>query len=230
MKFYRNRHIIRLLGVEVSSRTVRENTNICMENQDKKRILIIEAALKRFAHYGLSKTTMTEIAKDISFSKALLYYYFPDKLSLYVSSIEHLMQIMSRDLVKSIDKTTTATEGVLKLLQKRQGYIQKYYNLFESNQVISTELPEGLYEKFQRARTFEAIIIGSLFSRGIASGELAMEDPKLATDIFIDALSGIHFNILSRDKIMFPGKEQFKQIFAKEKMLAEIFLAGLKAK
>lgn len=55
-----------------------------MENQDKKRILIIEAALKRFAHYGLSKTTMTEIAKDISFSKALLYYYFPDKLSLYV--------------------------------------------------------------------------------------------------------------------------------------------------
>jgi len=201
-----------------------------MENQDKKRILIIEAALKRFAHYGLSKTTMTEIAKDISFSKALLYYYFPDKLSLYVNSIEHLMQIMSRDLVKSIDKTTTATEGILKLLQKRQGYIQKYYNLFESNQVISTELPEGLYEKFQRARAFEAIIIGSLFNRGIASGELAMEDPKLATDIFIDALSGIHFNILSRDKIMFPGKEQFKQIFAKEKMLAEIFLAGLKAK
>ncbi|WP_317172504.1 TetR/AcrR family transcriptional regulator [Pedobacter foliorum] len=217
-------------GIRVTSRTVRENSNICMENQDKKRVLIIEAALKRFAHYGLSKTTMTEIAKDISFSKALLYYYFPDKLSLYVSAIEHLMQIMSRDLVKSIDKTTTATEGVLKLLQKRQGYIQKYYNLFESNQVISTELPEGLYEKFQRARTFEAIIIGSLFNRGIASGELVIEDPKLATDIFIDALSGIHFNILSRDKIMFPGKEQFKQIFIKEKTLAEIFLSGLRAK
>lgn len=230
MKFCLCTNITHVQGIGVTSRTARENSNICMENQDKKRILIIEAALKRFAHYGLSKTTMTEIAKDISFSKALLYYYFPDKLSLYVSAIEHLMQIMSRDLVKSIDKTTTATEGVLKLLQKRQGYIQKYYNLFESNQVISTELPEGLYEKFQRARTFEAIIIGSLFNRGIASGELVIEDPKLATDIFIDALSGIHFNILSRDKIMFPGKEQFKQIFIKEKTLAEIFLAGLRAK
>lgn len=230
MKFCLYTNVLAFIVHEVTSRIIRENSNICMENQDKKRILIIEAALKRFAHYGLSKTTMTEIAKDISFSKALLYYYFPDKLSLYVNSIEHLMQIMSRDLVKSIDKTTTATEGVLKLLQKRQGYIQKYYNLFESNQVISTELPEGLYEKFQRARTFEAIIINSLFNRGIASGELVIEDPKLATDIFIDALSGIHFNILSRDKIMFPGKEQFKQIFIKEKTLAEIFLAGLRAK
>ncbi|WP_316791225.1 TetR/AcrR family transcriptional regulator [Pedobacter frigoris] len=201
-----------------------------MENQDKKRILIIEAALKRFAHYGLAKTTMTEIAKDITFSKALLYYYFPDKLSLYVSAVEHLMHMMSRELVKSIDKTKTSTEGILKLLQKRQAYIQKYYNLFESNQIIGNELPEDLYEKFQRAKTFEAIIISSLFTRGVASGELVIEDPKLATDIFIEALSGIHFNILSKGKLMFPGKEQFKQIFTKEKMFADIYMAGLQAK
>ncbi|SMC77939.1 TetR/AcrR family transcriptional regulator [Pedobacter africanus] len=201
-----------------------------MENQDKKRSLIIEAALKRFAHYGLSKTTMTEIAKDVSFSKALLYYYFPDKLSLYVSSIEHLMQIISRDLVKSIDKASTSTEGIYKLLQKRQSFIQKYYNLLESTQIIGSELPDNLYDKFSKARAFEAIIISSLFSRGIASGELAMEDPKLTTEIFLDALSGIHFNIMSKDKNIFPGKEQFKQIFIKEKLFAEIFLQGLKPK
>jgi len=201
-----------------------------MENQDKKRSLIIEAALKRFAHYGLSKTTMTEIAKDVSFSKALLYYYFPDKLSLYVSSIEHLMQIISRDLVKSIDKTSTSTEGIYKLLQKRQSFIQNYYNLLESTQIIGNELPDNLYDKFSKARAFEAIIISSLFSRGIASGELAMEDPKLTTEIFLDALSGIHFNIMSKDKNIFPGKEQFKQIFIKEKLFAEIFLQGLKPK
>jgi len=199
-----------------------------MENQDKKKGIIIEAALKRFAHYGLSKTTMTEIAKDVSFSKALLYYYFPDKLSLYVSTIEHLMQIISRDLVKSIDKTSTSTEGIFKLLQKRQAFIQKYYNLLESTQIMGNELPDDLYEKFSKARAFEAIIISSLFSRGITSGELAMEDPKLTTEIFLDCLSGIHFNIMSKDKNIFPGKEQFKQIFLKEKVFAEVFLQGLK--
>lgn len=201
-----------------------------MENQDKKKCIIIEAALKRFAHYGLAKTTMTEIAKDVSFSKALLYYYFPDKLSLYVSTIEHLMQIISLDLVKSIDKTNTSTEGIFKLLQKRQSFIQKYYTLLESTQVIATELPDDLNEKFIKARAFETIIISSLFNRGIASGELVIEDVKLTTEIFIDALSGIHFNITSKDKHIFPGKEQFKQIFLKEKVFAEIFLQGIKAK
>lgn len=200
-----------------------------MQRQDKKRSIIIEAALKRFAHYGLAKTTMTEIAKDVTFSKALLYYYFPDKLSLYVSAIEHLMHIMSRELVRSIDKTKTSTEGILRLLQKRQTYIQKYYNLFESNQLIGNELPEELFEKFERARAFETIIISSLFNRGMSNGELSMDDPKLTTDIFIEALSGIHFNILNKGKLMFPGKEQFKRIFQKEKVFADIFLAGIQA-
>lgn len=201
-----------------------------MENQDKKKVLIIEAALKRFAHYGLSKTTMTEIAKDISFSKALLYYYFPDKLSLYVSAIEHLMQIISRDLVKTVEKTSSSSEGIFKLLQRRQVFIQKYYNLLESSQMIGNELPDDLYKKFDKARTFETIIIGSLFSRGVTSGEFEIADSKLATEIFLDALSGIHFNIMSKDKNIFPGKEQFKKIFLKEKTFAEIFLEGLKAK
>ena len=200
-----------------------------MDNQDKKRVLIIEAALKRFAHYGLAKTTMTEISKDISFSKALLYYYFPDKLSLYVSTMEYLMHMISRDIVKSIDKTISCREAILKLVLKRQQYIQKYYNLFESSKMISNELPEELYEKFSRARAFESLLINSLFNRAIASGEMRMEDPKAVTEVFLDAVSGIHFNKLSREKQIFPGKEQFKTIFAKEKLLSEIFLTGLKA-
>jgi TetR/AcrR family transcriptional regulator len=201
-----------------------------MENQDKKRVLIIEAALKRFAHYGLAKTTMSEIAKDISLSKALLYYYFPDKISLYVSTMEFLMQKISRDTVKSIDKASTATEAVLKLLQKRQSYIQKYYNLFESSLTIGSDLPNDLYDKFAKAKAFEKIIINSLLTRGIASKELVIEDPKLATEIFIDAISGIHFNILAKDKSIFPGKDQFKEIFHKEKVFADIFMAGLAAR
>ncbi|MBB6501358.1 TetR/AcrR family transcriptional regulator [Pedobacter cryoconitis] len=199
-----------------------------MENQDRKRLLIIDAALKRFAHYGLAKTTMTEIAKDIAFSKALLYYYFPDKLSLYVSVIEHMMHTISRDLIKSVEKTSTATEGILILLQKRQAFTQKYYNLLEYTQMIGPELPEALYEKFQRARAFELKIITGLLTKGDSSGEFAIKDIPFTTEIFVEAVSGIHFNILNRARNIFPGKEQFKLIFLKEKRFAEIFLAGLK--
>jgi TetR/AcrR family transcriptional regulator len=201
-----------------------------MENQDKKRLLIISAALKRFAHYGLAKTTMTEIAKDITFSKALLYYYFPDKLSLYVSVIESLMHTISKDLLKSVDKTDTSTEGITLILQKRQGYIQKYYNLLEFAKTVGPELPTDLLEKFNRARDFEFKIIISLLNKGVETGEFFIEDPVLIAEIFVEALAGIHFNILNKDKNMFPGKEQFKKIFIKEKKFAEIFLLGLKSR
>ena len=198
-----------------------------MENQDKKRTLIINAALLRFAHYGLAKTTMTDIAKDISFSKALLYYYFPDKLSLYVSVIEHLMHTISKDILKSVEKTSTCTEGVLMVLQKRQGYIQKYYNLMEFNKLIGPELPDDLYEKFSRARAFELKIISSLIRRGVEKGEFQVENINLTAEVLVEALSGVHFNILSRHKNICPSQEQFKQIFIKEKFLAKIFLSGL---
>lgn len=198
-----------------------------MENQDKKRLLIINAALLRFAHYGLAKTTMTDIAKDISFSKALLYYYFPDKLSLYVSVMEQLMQTISKDILKSVEKTSTCTEGVLMVLQKRQGYIQKYYNLMEFNKIISRELPDDLYDKFSRARAFEIKIISGLIHRGVEKGEFQVDNIELTTEILVEALAGLHFNVLNRDKNICPTQEQFKQIFVKEKILARIFLAGL---
>lgn len=199
-----------------------------MENQDRKRLLIIDAALKRFAHYGLAKTTMTEIAKDIAFSKALLYYYFPDKLSLYVSVIEHLMHQISRDLVKSVEKTNSAAEGILMLVQKRQAFIQKYYKLIEYTQMMGPELPDELQDKFTRARAFELKIITGLLNKGNTSGEFAVPDVNFTTEIFVEAISGIHFNILNRAKIIYPDKEQFKLIFLKEKRFAEIFLTGLK--
>ncbi len=199
-----------------------------MENQDKKRILIINAALNRFAHYGLAKTTMTEIAKDISFSKALLYYYFPDKLSLYVSVIEYLMHSISKEMLKFVQKSNSSAEGIMTLLQKRQGYIQKYYNLMEYSRHSCGDLPGDLFEKFNRAKDFELKIINTLFDRGVENGEFSIPDTTFVTEIFIDALTGIHFNILSKDKNLFPDKEQFKQIFIKEKRFAEIFLLGLK--
>lgn len=199
-----------------------------MENQDKKRLLIINAALNRFAHYGLAKTTMTEIAKDIAFSKALLYYYFPDKLSLYVSVIEHMMHTISKDMLKSLEKATNASDGIMMLLQKRQAFVHKYYNLLEFTQTAGPDLPEELYDKFSRAREFELKIIYDLFLKGNASGEFSIADVKFVSEIFVEAISGIRFNILNRTKNIFPGKDQFKLILSKEKRFAEVFLNGLK--
>src|ERR1035437_8317460 len=57
-------------------------------DKGNKEQLIIEVAQKRFGLYGIEKTAMREIADDIKLSKASLYYYFPDKESLYKAVVE----------------------------------------------------------------------------------------------------------------------------------------------
>jgi TetR/AcrR family fatty acid metabolism transcriptional regulator len=52
---------------------------------DDKRKGILEAARKRFRHYGVRKTTMHEIARDAGIAVGTLYLYFKDKDDLLVA-------------------------------------------------------------------------------------------------------------------------------------------------
>ncbi len=44
---------------------------------------IIDAAFRRFTKFGPENTTMAQIAKDLGYSRTFLYYYFPDKESIF---------------------------------------------------------------------------------------------------------------------------------------------------
>ena len=82
--------------------------------EDSKIVLILEAARKRFAHYGIAKTTMNEIAADIGMSKASLYYYFPDKERLFVAVVD-----------KDIDEFVEAIEDIIKKPSKASFKLKK---------------------------------------------------------------------------------------------------------
>lgn len=53
-----------------------------MAEKDTVRDQIIEAAKKRFSHFGYAKTTMAEVAADCSMSPGNLYRFFPGKLDI----------------------------------------------------------------------------------------------------------------------------------------------------
>ena len=43
---------------------------------------IIQAAMEHFAHYGYDKTTVSDLAKSIGFSKAYIYKFFEAKQAI----------------------------------------------------------------------------------------------------------------------------------------------------
>jgi|GEM_PF-903719 len=53
------------------------------EERDQRRQTILDAALKLFSENGYKETKLTEVAEEARLGKATLYYYFPDKETIF---------------------------------------------------------------------------------------------------------------------------------------------------
>lgn len=199
-----------------------------MDNQDKKRQLIIESAVRRFAHFGLSKTTMTEIASDLAMSKALLYYYFPDKISLYSAVLESIISEIDENLSKGVAKIKTTEKAVLYVLEKRQEYILKYYNILDYLRTAGSDLPENIQKIIENAKSSETRIITSVLQRGIESGELKIKDSQESAALLMDALIGMRYIAFSKHRSFQIQDDQLNSLLHRQEKLAVVFLKGLR--
>lgn len=199
-----------------------------MDNQDKKREMILEAALKRFSHFGLAKTTMSEIAGDLSFSKALLYYYFPDKISLFAAVMEDVIQKLSGSVRLLILDQDDTIQAVYLHLEKRQEFLKKYYNLLQFTKVAGPEIPDAVLHVFNWAKNSERDLFIEILNKGVARGEFRLENVEETAAILLDALVGMRMDALV-PKLFLPTPEQFEHILIREKALARIFILGLGA-
>src|ERR1700753_3205026 len=101
------------------------------DQQDIKREKILEASYQRFLHYGYSKTTMNEIAGDLSMSKALLYYYFPDKSQLYVAVMRKLSQEFIKTLIARVAESTGLLGAFKAQIDTHHEFMVTNYNFFD---------------------------------------------------------------------------------------------------
>src|SRR6201992_47285 len=101
------------------------------DQQDIKREKILEASYQRFLHYGYSKTTMNEIAGDLFMSKALLYYYFPDKSQLYVAVMQKVATDYLKILETRVNTFSNLKEAFVFQINTQHDFIVTNYNFFD---------------------------------------------------------------------------------------------------
>ncbi|MCW8309859.1 MULTISPECIES: TetR/AcrR family transcriptional regulator [Sphingobacterium] len=200
-----------------------------MGNADVKRIKILEAATRRFAHFGMAKTTMSEIAKDLNFSKALLYYYFPDKNSLYSAVFEYVIDKMIEEIEEVIDRGGNFEEIMMYSIDMRVKIINQYYNLFEYTMKMVKELPDELERVFKESYLREVEIIEKILQLGVDAQEIHVDDLNETARILLYSLFGMRMGILKDMKnMLFPTKEEFDHILSLQKKMMKIFLNGLR--
>lgn len=78
---------------------------------------IVEAAMQHFAHYGYEKTTVSDLARAIGFSKAYIYKFFESKQAIgEVICSNRLAMIMAR-VETAIADAPGASEQLRRLFQ-----------------------------------------------------------------------------------------------------------------
>ncbi|MFD2146882.1 TetR/AcrR family transcriptional regulator [Mucilaginibacter antarcticus] len=136
-----------------------------IEQQDIKREKILDAAYNRFLHYGYSKTTMNEIAGDLSFSKALLYYYFPDKSQLYIAVMRMLAADYIDSLNQRLEKFDTLKDAFIVQIELKHNFIFKNYNFFDFFRVNEQNLPDTIWEIITEIHTVELALLSAAIKR-----------------------------------------------------------------
>ncbi|WP_160714535.1 TetR/AcrR family transcriptional regulator [Chitinophaga solisilvae] len=202
-----------------------------MAEQDQKRTLILEAALKRFKRYGLSKTTMEEIARDLEISKGSLYYYFSDKESIYVAVVERIIADCFIDMSAYVETAQSTTDIMNRYLELKEKMLLEYHFLFGVNEWIK-DVPSSLMRQtIELLQQVEVAFIAATIRKGICLQELNEDtDADLTAQLLVNVLFGLWVIWCKWQASGFDphDRDGLRCFMDREKQVLTIFFNGLR--
>ncbi len=148
---------------------------------EESRAAILHAAAKEFAEHGIAGARTDAIARAARVNKALIYYYFTDKETLYGAVLDNAFSGMKTKVFNVLDSELPPREKII-------AYVGAYFDFIASNQIY----PKLMQREMMRAREghsehidrlvktyFQPIYrrVGELLHKGIDQGEFRPVDP-----------------------------------------------------
>src|SRR5271157_3146513 len=93
---------------------------------EESRAAILQAAAQEFAEHGIGGARTDAIAREARVNKALLYYYFKDKDSLYEAVLDHVFSGLRARVMPVL-------ESELPPRQKMLQYLGAYFDYIAAN-------------------------------------------------------------------------------------------------
>jgi AcrR family transcriptional regulator len=157
---------------------------------DDKQQRIIEAARKRFRHYGVRKTTMQEIARDADVAVGTLYLYFKDKDDLLVACTEEYVTWHRRQAEAILASDASASD-------KLRRYVLDRFRASQATRAggyhPAAELLREVLRVRPERRLEEGRMMAEYFVRilrlGMEAGELYTDDPERDARVLLLALA-----------------------------------------
>jgi len=197
------------------------------ENQIKSA-QIISAAQTVFGRYGMQKTTMKEIAMESGISKALLYYYFPDKEHLYKAVVEKEHQEFICGLLRRIEEMDSIESMLIEFVNIRLQYFRSLLNLSRFRMEDWRGMKTIMEDVWQSCRNKEIGVIKDILSKGKEKNIFHFNDEDEISEIFLDLLKGFSHIMVKRKEIFYLDQTEYDSLIKKVKIFTSIFIGGLK--
>jgi AcrR family transcriptional regulator len=148
---------------------------------EESRSAILQAAAQEFAEHGIAGARTDAIARQARVNKALLYYYFKDKETLYGAVLDNAFAGLKTTVFRALD-------GDLPPREKMMAYAGSYFDFIASNQLY----PRLMQREMMRAREgqsphidrmiktyFQPVFarLSEVMREGIADGEFRPVNP-----------------------------------------------------
>lgn len=151
------------------------------DRSDHTRRKILHAAVHEFSTHGLSGARTDAIANSAGVNKALLYYYFKGKQSLYAAAVEEVSGEVVKNALAALDPAYSAGERLLRSAVNHFDRIltqREFQSLMQQEMVRFRQGDPGSLPHFFRT-VFKPLIEGlqQAVTEGIRTGELCAVDP-----------------------------------------------------
>lgn len=158
------------------------------EHLDETATQILDAASRRFLHYGYGKTTMSEIAKDCNMSTGNLYRYFPSKLDIaemFVRVLRREQVAKLRSVLEMPDRSPAEKLRDFFLLKFKIAY-DRFHDKPKAYE-LSSELLSQRPKVALEWESAEGRVLSEILMLGEADGSFAFEDAGKMAKILQDA-------------------------------------------
>ncbi len=198
------------------------------EKPDSEKITsIVVAAARRFGHYGLAKTTMTEIAGDVGMSKASLYYYFPDKEHLFLAVIKQEMENFFTE-VEALDGQNLAPDAQLtRYVDIKFCSFRDSQNLSQLGSINQEPVRTAFAQFKQDFVNRETKIIQSILENGMSRNLFEQADARKLAELFVAVLRSLRVLILKQRDSYVLTPEDYEQLRGYQTLFTTLYLKGI---
>jgi TetR/AcrR family transcriptional regulator len=147
---------------------------------EQSRAAILQAAIREFAGRGMAGARIDAIAQAAKVNKALLYYYFRDKETLYGASLDHAFGQMRAHLLEVLNRDLDPGDKILTYVGSYFDYIARHKFNRDLIQMEMMRSGHGSPHLQRIAKQYFLPLyrrLGKVIRQGIAAGEFRPMNP-----------------------------------------------------